>query len=79
MPASDPKSVIEIRFNTPEEKKHYQSKVSEKSSLGFAKWGAQLVREHFKGESLDSPLVVNLKQQLEELTNEFQRVESENL
>jgi len=79
MPASDPKSVIEIRFNTPEEKKHYQSKVSEKSSLGFAKWGAQLVREHFKGESLDSPLVVNLKQQLEELTNEFQRMESENL
>ena len=79
MPAADPKSVIEIRFNTPEEKKHYQSKVSEKSSLGFAKWGAQLVREHFKGESLDSPLVVNLKQQLEELTNEFQRVESENL
>ena len=51
MPASDPKSVIEIRFNTPEEKKHYQSKVSEKSSFGFAKWGAQLVRGHFKGES----------------------------
>ena len=79
MPAADPKSVIEIRFNTPEEKKHYQSKVSEKSSLGFAKWGAQLVRDHFKGESLDSPLVINLKQQLEELTSEFQKVESENL
>jgi len=79
MPSSDAKSHISIRFNSPEEKEHYKSKVSEKYGEKFAKWGAQLVREHFKGESLDSPLVVNLNQQREELTNEFQRVESENL
>jgi hypothetical protein len=79
MPSSDAKSHISIRFNSLEEKEHYKSKVSEKYGEKFAKWGAQLVREHFKGESIDSPLVVNLKQQLEELTNEFQRVESENL
>ena len=79
MPSADAKSHISIRFNSPEEKEHYKSIVSEKYGERFAKWGAQLVREHFKGESLDSPLVVNLKQQLEELTNEFQRVESENL
>jgi len=79
MPASDPKSVIEIRFNSPEEKKLYQSKVSEKSSIGFAKNVAELVRVHFKGESEDSPLVINLKQQVEDLANAFQRVEAENL
>ena len=79
MPSADPKAQISIRFNSPEEKEHYKLKVAEKYDNKFAKWGAQLVREHFKGESLDSPLVINLKQQLEELTNEFQRVESENL
>jgi hypothetical protein len=79
MPSPDPKAQISIRFNSPEEKEHYKSIVSEKYGNKFAKWGAQLVREHFKGESMDSPLVVNLKQQLEELANEFQRVESENL
>ena len=79
MPSADPKAQISIRFNSPEEKEHYKLKVAEKYDNKFAKWGAQLVREHFKGESPDSPLVVNLKQQLEELTNEFQRVESENL
>jgi hypothetical protein len=38
-----------------------------------------LVRVHFKGESEDSPLVINLKQQVEDLANAFQRVEAENL
>jgi hypothetical protein len=79
MPSADPKAQISIRFSSPEEKEHYKLKVAEKYDNKFAKWGAQLVRDHFRSESLDSPLVINLKQQLEELTNEFQRVESENL
>jgi len=79
MPAADPKSVIEIRFNSPEEKKLYQSLVSEKSSIGFAKYVAELVRNHFKGESNDSPLVIDLKQQVKNLAIDFQRVEAENL
>ena len=79
MPSADAKSHISIRFNSSEEKEHYKSKVSEKSGIGFAKWGAELVRVHFKGESEDSPLVINLKQQVEDLANDFQRVEAENL
>ena len=79
MPAADPKSVIEIRFSSSIEKIHYQSLVSEKSSIGFAKNVAELVRVHFKGESDDSPLVIDLKQQVENLANDFQRVEAENL
>ena len=61
MPSADAKSHISIRFNSSEEKEHYKSKVSEKSGIGFAKWGAELVRVHFKGESEDSPRVINLK------------------
>jgi hypothetical protein len=79
MPSADAKSHISIRFNSSEEKEHYKSKVSEKYDAKFAKWGAQLVREHFRGESEDSPLVINLKQQVEDLANDFQRVEAENL
>ncbi|HIL64849.1 MAG TPA: hypothetical protein EYG33_01655 [Candidatus Poseidoniales archaeon] len=79
MPSADAKSHISIRFNSNEEKEHYKSKVSKKYDAKFAKWGAQLVRNHFKGESEDSPLVINLKQQVEDLANEFQRVETENL
>ena len=55
------------------------SMVSEKYGTSFAKWGAQLVREHFKGSSEDSPLVLDLKKQLEEFAEEHQRLESENL
>ena len=55
------------------------SMVSENYGTSFAKWGAQLVRDHFKGSSEDSPLVLDLKKQLEELAEEHQRLESENL
>jgi len=79
MPSADPPAVIEIRFSSYDEKKHYQSLVSEKSSIGFAKYVAELVRNHFKGESDDSPLVIDLKQQVENLASEFLRVETENL
>ena len=79
MPSADPPAVIEIRFSSPIEKKHYQSLVSEKSSIGFAKYVPELVRNHFKGESDDSPLVIDLKQQVENLASEFLRVETENL
>ena len=79
MPSADPPALMEIRFNSHDEKKHYQSLVLEKYGPGFAKWGAELVRNHFKGESDDSPRVIDLKQQVENLASEFLRVETENL
>ena len=79
MPSADPTAQISIRFNSLEEKKLYHSLVSEKSSIGFAKYVAELVRNHFKGESDDSPLVIDLKQQVKNLAIDFQRVEVENL
>ena len=79
MPSADPKSEATIRFSSKEEKDHYKAKAKEESNLPFTKWGAQLVREHFKGLSQDSPLVLDLKKQVEGLVEEHIRIESENL
>ena len=79
MPSADPKSQISIRFNSPEEKTQYMTKVKEKYGFGFAKWAAELVREHFRDDTVDSPRMLELKERLDENENERQRLEAENL
>ena len=79
MPSADPKSQISIRFNSPEEKTQYMTKVKEKYGLGFAKWAAELVREHFRDDTVDSPRMLELKERLDENESERQRLEAENL
>jgi len=79
MPSADPKSQVGIRFNSPEEKTEYMDMVKDRYSTSFAKWAAQLVRDHFRGISEDSPIVVELKDRLETSEQESQRLEAENL
>ena len=79
MPSADPKSQISIRFNSPEEKTQYMTKVKEKYGFGFAKWAAELVREHFRDDTVDSPRMLELKARLDETENARPRLEAENL
>jgi len=79
MPSADPKSQVNIRFNSPEEKQEYMAMVKDQHGTSFAKWAAELVREHFREGSMDSPRVLELKERLETIEEERQRLEAENL
>jgi len=79
MPSADPKSQVNIRFNSPEEKQEYMAMVKDQHGTSFAKWAAELVREHFREGSMDSPRVLELKERLEAIEEERQRLEAENL
>ena len=79
MPSADAKSQIAVRFNSPEEKEEYKGLVKQRYDVTFAQWGAQLVRDHFRGVTEDSPIVIDLKRRIEEVEEERQRLEAENL
>jgi len=79
MPSADAKSQIAVRFNSPEEKAEYKHLVKERYDATFAQWAAQLVRDHFRGMTDDSPIVIELKKHLMEREQEVQRLEAENL
>jgi len=79
MPSPDAKAQISIRFNSPEEKAEYKELVKERYGTSFAQWAAQLVRDHFRGMTDDSPIVVELKKHLNESEQAVQRLEAENL
>ena len=79
MPSADAKSQIAVRFNSPEEKAEYKHLVKERYDTTFAQWAAQLVRDHFRGVTEDSPIVIELKERLDTSQQEVQRLEAENL
>ena len=79
MPSADAKSQIAVRFNSPEEKAEYKHLVKERYDATFAQWAAQLVRDHFRGVTEDSPIVIELRERLDTSHQEVQRLEAENL
>jgi len=79
MPSVAPKSQVSIRFVSPEEKAEYMRLVKERYGTTFAQWAAQLVRDHFRGVTEDSPIVIELKERLDASEQEVQRLEAENL
>ena len=79
MASAAPKSQISIRFVSPEEKAEYMRLVKERYDVTFAQWAAQLVRDHFRGVTEDSPIVIELRERLDTSHQEVQRLEAENL
>ena len=79
MPSANAQAEISVRFESKEEKDHYKVLIKEKYDEKFAKWAAQLIRDHFKGMSESSPLVIDLRRQIDSMAEELQRLESENL
>jgi hypothetical protein len=53
MPSADPKAELNIRFKSKEEKDLYKARVKFHYGKSFAKWGAELVRDHFAIEDVD--------------------------